>query len=54
VQLQKALILQWEELSPRAAVEAGVEAFEDAWTTDEPMTAMARYLSERKAAKARS
>jgi enoyl-CoA hydratase len=54
VQLQKALILQWEELSPRAAIEAGVEAFEDAWTTDEPMTAMARYLSERKAAKARS
>jgi enoyl-CoA hydratase/carnithine racemase len=53
VQLQKALILQWEELSPRDAIQAGVEAFEDAWTTDEPMTSMARYLAERKAAKAR-
>jgi enoyl-CoA hydratase/carnithine racemase len=54
VQLQKALIRQWEDLPPEAAIEAGVEAFEDAWTTDEPMTAMARYLADRKAAKARS
>jgi enoyl-CoA hydratase/carnithine racemase len=53
VQLQKALIQQWEDLTPRAAIQAGIEAFEDAWTTDEPMTAMARYLAERKAAKAR-
>jgi enoyl-CoA hydratase/carnithine racemase len=53
VQLQKTLIQQWEELAPRAAIEAGIEAFEDAWSTDEPMTAMARYLADRKAAKAR-
>ena len=53
VQLQKALIQQWEELSPRAAIQAGIEAFEDAWTSDEPMVAMARYLANRKAAKAR-
>jgi enoyl-CoA hydratase/carnithine racemase len=52
VQLQKALIMQWEELSPRAAIQAGIEAFEEAWTTDAPMTAMARYLADRKAAKA--
>jgi len=53
VQLQKALIQQWEELSPRDAIQAGIEAFEEAWTTDAPMTSMARYLAERKAAKAR-
>jgi enoyl-CoA hydratase/carnithine racemase len=52
VQLQKALIQQWEELAPNAAIAAGIEAFEDAWSTDEPMTAMARYLAERRAAKA--
>ena len=53
VQLQKALIQQWEELTVSRAIQAGVEAFEDAWTTDEPMNAMARYLAGRKAAKAR-
>jgi enoyl-CoA hydratase/carnithine racemase len=53
VQLQKALILQWEQLAPKEAIAAGIEAFEDAWSTDEPMTAMARYLAERRAAKAR-
>ncbi len=51
VQLQKALIQQWEQLPPKEAIAAGVEAFEDAWTTDEPMTAMARYLADRKAAR---
>jgi enoyl-CoA hydratase/carnithine racemase len=53
VQLQKALIRQWEELTPRAAIQAGIDAFEDAWTTDEPTIAMARHQAERKAAKAR-
>jgi len=54
VQLQKALIQQWEELPLKAAIDVGIDAFADAWTTDEPMTAMARYLADRKAAKARS
>jgi enoyl-CoA hydratase/carnithine racemase len=53
VQLQKALIQQWEELPLDAAIEAGVEAFADAWATDEPITAMARYLADRRTAKAR-
>ncbi|MFL5296538.1 MAG: enoyl-CoA hydratase [Phenylobacterium sp.] len=54
VQLQKALIQQWEQLPPREAIAAGIEAFEDAWSTDEPMTSMARYLAARKAGKAKA
>jgi enoyl-CoA hydratase len=54
VQLQKALIREWEELPVSQAIQAGVDAFEDAWSTDEPTTAMARYLAQRKAAKATS
>ena len=53
VQIQKALIQTWEDLPVSEAIQAGVEAFEDAWTTDEPKLATARFLAERKAAKAR-
>jgi enoyl-CoA hydratase len=53
VQLQKALIQRWEELPMSQAIAAGIEAFEDAFTTDEPSQSMARFLSERAAAKAR-
>jgi enoyl-CoA hydratase/carnithine racemase len=53
VQIQKALVQTWEELPVGEAIQAGVEAFEDAWSTDEPRLAMARFLAERKAAKAR-
>ena len=52
VRLQKALIRRWEDLSTTDAIAAGVEAFADAWTTEEPARAMARYLAERAAAKA--
>jgi enoyl-CoA hydratase/carnithine racemase len=52
VQIQKALIQTWEDLPVSEAIQAGVEAFEDAWTTDEPARAFARFLAERKAAKA--
>jgi enoyl-CoA hydratase/carnithine racemase len=52
VQIQKALMQRWEELPMSQAIAAGIEAFEDAWATDEPSVSMARFLSERKAAKA--
>jgi enoyl-CoA hydratase len=52
VQLQKALIREWEDLSTTDAISAGVEAFADAWTTEEPSRAMARYLADRAVAKA--
>ncbi|HEX3367793.1 enoyl-CoA hydratase [Phenylobacterium sp.] len=51
--IQKALIRAWEDLPVTAGVAAGVDAFEDAWTTDEPATSMARFLAERAAAKGR-
>ena len=52
VQLQKALMQRWEELPMSQAIAAGIEAFEDAWSTDEPSQSMARFLAERAAAKA--
>jgi enoyl-CoA hydratase/carnithine racemase len=51
VALQKALIQRWEDLPVTAAIQAGVDAFEDAWTTDEPARALARFLADRRAAK---
>jgi len=36
VQLQKALIRDWEELSTSAAVARGIDAFVEAYATDEP------------------
>jgi enoyl-CoA hydratase/carnithine racemase len=52
VQLQKALMQQWEELPVSGAIQAGVDTFEDTFTTDEPTVSMARFLAQRKAAKA--
>jgi len=51
VQLQKALMQRWEELPVSGAIQAGVDAFEDAWTTDEPATAMASHLARRRSRK---
>lgn len=53
LRIQKALIRAWEELPVTQGIAAGVDAFEEAWTTDEPANAMARFLAERAAAKAR-
>jgi hypothetical protein len=43
---------RWEELPMSQAIAAGIDAFEDAWTTDEPSVSMARFLAARKAARA--
>ncbi|HXA38628.1 MAG TPA: enoyl-CoA hydratase [Phenylobacterium sp.] len=51
VRIQKALIRAWEDLPVTGAVAAGVDAFEQAWRTDEPATSMARFLAQRAAAK---
>lgn len=44
IRLQKSLILDWEEMHTSAAVQRGIDAFVDAFDTDEPqrMTAAAR------------
>jgi enoyl-CoA hydratase/carnithine racemase len=51
IRLQKRLMRQWEELPLKAAVEAGIDAFAAAYATDEPGTAMGRFLAERSAQK---
>src|SRR5471032_2492524 len=37
VRIQKTLIQRWEEPPTTEAIAAGVDAFEDAWTTQEPV-----------------
>ena len=53
VRNQKTLMQRWEDLPMSAAIAAGVDAFEQAWTGEEPSRALRRYLAERLAAKAR-
>ena len=53
VRNQKTLMQRWEELPMSAAIAAGVDAFEQAWTGEEPSRALRRYLAERLAAKTR-
>lgn len=45
---QKALIAQWEELGPKAAIEAGITCFAEAWQTGEPRERMAAFLARRR------
>lgn len=47
VALQKALIRKWEDLPMKAAISAGIDAFEAAWTTEAPAREMARFQKER-------
>jgi enoyl-CoA hydratase/carnithine racemase len=51
VRIQKTLIQRWEELPASEAIAAGVDAFENAWTTDEPAQALARFLRVRQASR---
>jgi len=44
---QKALIRKWEDLPMRAAINAGIDAFEAAWSTEAPGREMARFQRER-------
>ncbi|CAN5195276.1 enoyl-CoA hydratase [soil metagenome] len=45
---QKALIRRWEELPMASAIEAGVDAFEASWNTDEPARMMAAFQAARR------
>ena len=51
VRLQKRLIRQWEDLPLAAAVQAGIDAFAEAYASDEPATAMREFLVAQKARK---
>lgn len=52
VRLQKALIRRWEDLPLRAAIDAGIDAFEAAATGGEPALAMRDFLERRMREKA--
>jgi enoyl-CoA hydratase len=52
IRQQKALIAAWETAPLDAAIVAGVEAFADAYRTDEPKRMMAGFLAAREARKA--
>ncbi len=51
IMLQKRLIRQWEDLPVGAAVQAGVDAFAEAFRTNEPRLAMRDFLAAQKARK---
>jgi enoyl-CoA hydratase/carnithine racemase len=48
VRLQKELIVRWRDTDLRTAVEYGVNAFAQSFTTGEPREAMDAYLGKRK------
>ncbi len=51
VRLQKRLIRQWEDLPLAAAVQAGVDAFAEAYRSEEPAIAMREFLAAQQARK---
>jgi len=53
IRQQKALMLAWERLPLAEAVQAGVEAFAQAYEGDEPRTMMAEFLAAQAARKRR-
>ncbi len=48
VRIQKKLIRKWEDMTLSAAIEAGIDAFESAYTTDEPRQKMREFLSRKR------
>src|SRR3954471_23385426 len=49
IRLQKRLILDWEDLSTSAAIAQGIEAFSEAYRTDEPRRMATARLAEMRA-----
>jgi enoyl-CoA hydratase len=49
IRLQKALVLDWEELPIAAAIERGIDCFVDAFDTDEPARMAGAMLAELRA-----
>lgn len=48
VRLQKALMQEWEKLPSDAAIQAGVEAYVQAYDTDEPRRMLAAFLDRKR------
>jgi len=52
IRLQKRLIRRWEDLPMREAIAAGIDAFAQAYETDEPAEMMGRFRAAHRARKA--
>ena len=52
IRLQKELITAWEDLPPAAAVRRGIDAFVQAWESDEPTRMMAAFVEQMRRRKA--
>jgi enoyl-CoA hydratase len=48
VRLQKELIIRWRNTDLRTAIESGINAFAQSYTTGEPREALTAYLEKRK------
>ena len=49
VRIQKRLIIDWDRMSPTDGARAGIQAFVDAYRTDEPRRLMTAFVNRRKA-----
>ena len=50
VRIQKRLIMDWDRMSPTEGARAGIQAFVDAYRTDEPRRYIANFLNRRQRA----
>jgi enoyl-CoA hydratase len=48
VRLQKRLIIDWDRMSPTEGARAGIQAFVDAYRTDEPKRYITNFLNRKK------
>ena len=48
VRIQKRLIMDWDRMSPTEGARAGIQAFVDAYRTDEPRRYMTAFLNRKK------
>lgn len=48
IRSQKRLMARWESLTPDDAIQAGIDAFSDAYTTDEPHVYTQKFLNRDK------
>jgi enoyl-CoA hydratase len=48
VRIQKRLIMDWDRMSPTEAARAGIQAFVDAYRTDEPKRYINNFLNHSK------
>jgi hypothetical protein len=48
LRIQKRLIIDWDRMSPTDGARAGIQAYVDAYRTDEPQRMMTAFLNRRR------